>query len=659
MQIKSNLFNSKTISDHLSFTLFCVILIASFYVFKDAIFQSIFLLDDFHNLARLNQINSLSDTEAIAGFIFNGISGATGRPISLVTFALQHNAWPDHPFYFKLFNLCLHLINSYLVYSILSHIFNLEFKRDLRTNSFLAFVGASIWMLHPIQISTFLYTIQRMTELSAFFVFTGLLFYLKGRCLLSDTSTKKQIRLGYILITTGVFIGAYIGVFAKENAILLCVYILALEYTIYQNHRSLNFLWKAIFLYSPLVLLSIYLAYRSYPYIIENYPLRTFSAYERMITQFRVLLDYMLAFYIPQPSKFGLFHTDYEISTSLFEIRSLLASALILTFLSLGLYYRKKNKLLSFGILLFFSAHLLESTFVNLELYFEHRNYVAIIGLIIISLLPIFYLKKQSPHKNSFKLLIYFAFTIWYSLIVIIAFYEARLWANPLLQAESWHKQQPNSIRAFTHFNSMLVLNGQYSVAYNNFKVNFDRSFKHPEIATSWLELTCFAPNIPPPPYTQTIEILSQSVYSNGVLSTLNQIASLQESGMCLNANRESILSFLDALSTSVHYKHANHQRLIYIIKSKYYVLMNEHDNAINMLSKANDIKQSADIFLSIASLHINDKHIQNFDMLMSKLLRFCNQRPIHCLQYNNEIESLKLSRIQLHDNYHKFHNEN
>jgi len=76
--------------------------------------NSSFLLDDYVNLNRLDEVGS----KGYGYFIFSGISGPSGRPLSLATFALQHQAWPDNPFAFKFVNLLIHLINGLLIFAI-------------------------------------------------------------------------------------------------------------------------------------------------------------------------------------------------------------------------------------------------------------------------------------------------------------------------------------------------------------------------------------------------------------------------------------------------------------------------------------------------------------------------------------------------------------
>src|SRR5688572_27674939 len=66
-----------------------------------------FLLDDLPNLGGLAR--AAADRDAWLSFVSSGLAGPGGRPISLLTFALQAEHWPAQPLPFKAVNLALHL----------------------------------------------------------------------------------------------------------------------------------------------------------------------------------------------------------------------------------------------------------------------------------------------------------------------------------------------------------------------------------------------------------------------------------------------------------------------------------------------------------------------------------------------------------------------
>src|SRR5690606_25683489 len=99
---------------------------------------------------------------------------------------------------------------------------------------------------------------------------------------------------------------------------------------------------------------------------------------ERLMTEPRILFDYLYHLYIPGFEGHGLYQDGYIVSKTLFEpISTIFAIIGIVILLTFSIAYKKKIPLLSLSILFFLVSHLIESTVVGLELYFEHRNYAS------------------------------------------------------------------------------------------------------------------------------------------------------------------------------------------------------------------------------------------------------------------------------------------
>jgi len=91
-----------------------VCIIVSVFVILCPGLSSPLYVDDFGNLNDLTEIS----TRGYAYYVFNGFASTLGRPLSLLTFALQHSDWPHNPFSFKLVNLFIHSLNGFLLYFI-------------------------------------------------------------------------------------------------------------------------------------------------------------------------------------------------------------------------------------------------------------------------------------------------------------------------------------------------------------------------------------------------------------------------------------------------------------------------------------------------------------------------------------------------------------
>src|SRR5690606_23461665 len=88
-----------------------------------------------------------------------------------------------------------------------------------------ALLGAALWLLHPLLVSTTLYIVQREAMLPATCVLAGLLFWLHGR----ERLVTGHLRSGLIWSVLGLGGFTMLGVLSKANGILLPCYALVIE----------------------------------------------------------------------------------------------------------------------------------------------------------------------------------------------------------------------------------------------------------------------------------------------------------------------------------------------------------------------------------------------------------------------------------------------
>jgi protein O-mannosyl-transferase len=417
-----------------------------------------FILDDFYNLRGLEDVS----TKGYAHYVFSGIAGASGRPLSLLTFALQHNAWLGDPFSFKLVNLIIHIINGVLIYCIsgsLAKSTSLNRKQIIGVQILAAF----LWLVHPMHISTVLYAVQRMTQLAALFMLLGVAshLYLRQRY----AGAKEITSLVFMGLSLGIFTAA--AVLCKENGILLPLYIIVIEATILskvpkpENWRR----WTWVCLYTPLIILLIYLLSNTGAYL-ESYQMRAFTPIERLLTEAVVLKDYFSYLLFPHPDAFSIYHDDYPISSGILSPPPTLISIVIIAgVLILSICYRSTVPVFSFSMLWFLSGHILESTFLPLELYFEHRNYLPSFGLFF---MLVYYLVKTLEKLNNSKyVLVLFAF--YFVMVSFVSVLVINVWSNPHRQSIEWARIHPTSPRAIENLGSFYLLNGEVENALKAF----------------------------------------------------------------------------------------------------------------------------------------------------------------------------------------------
>jgi len=436
-------FNSSHIPQFVSGNLFFLVLIATVGLYWQGL-SGIFLLDDEINLQKL--ANVANGTSSLLFFTLEGISSQLGRPLSLLTFALQADNWPTNPLGFKYINLMIHLLNGCLVFwliLILTRIMALPEKRSL----LLALLTTIVWLLHPLQVSTVLYVIQRMTQLSTLFTLAGLLVYLHGRQLIAQNKLKS----GFLWISIGVVVGGILATLSKENGILLVLYIIVLEVTILRALPKPRYwqIWSGIFLYLPLILLAFYLTFH-FEGLLQSYAIRPFTMGERLLTQASILIDYLAKILLLRPYGFSLFHDDYPISHTLFTSTTFIAVSFIGLLFVVAIWVRRLWPVFAFGILWFFAGHVLESSFIGLMLYFEHRNYLPMLGIIFGAIYSILWLLDYILSPYLHKIAIFFS-VLWLTFFPLITWSQTDLWGNPPVQTAFWAQQSPKSLAAQSH----------------------------------------------------------------------------------------------------------------------------------------------------------------------------------------------------------------
>ncbi|NMG47469.1 hypothetical protein GO613_05075 [Azoarcus communis] len=417
-------------------------------VYQPAI-PGFFMLDDFDNLAPLG--HGVASAEGLQTYLATGNAGPLGRPISKLSFLLDDTAWPSEPGPFKRTNLLIHLLCGVLIFAIGRILFRLAAADSF--SDWLALAVSALWLVHPIQVSTVMYVVQRMTQLSALFVLLGVVVHLSMR--MSDAALTLR-RLLVLSFSLGIFTS--LAVLSKESGILLPVYILVAELTILAARKSTPRFraWRTLFVYLPSALLLGYLLY--IPRWLGSYTNRDFTLSERLLTQPVVLGDYLYYIVTLKVSGLGLFQDDYPIYRSLVDLPVLGAVIMLAALFWLALSLRKRLPLVSFGILWYFAGHLLEGSTVSLELYFEHRNYLPLFGLLVAFLAAAYFILQRVTLYS--RQIILFAALGGGLLSSGITFGYASEWSSPLRLMPIWAVEHPDSPRAQRTYAHTLALAG-------------------------------------------------------------------------------------------------------------------------------------------------------------------------------------------------------
>ena len=351
-----------------------------------------FVFDDYANLVHNERLAgaSFQSPQSIARAALSSDSGPLKRPLSMLSFAVDHAVSGMDPRAFKLTNIFIHLTAGLGVFFLTlmlarSPALRMDSPRTPNAAFYLALLTTALWLLHPLQLTSVLYAVQRMTSLAGLFMLWGLATYAYGRGL--------QVRgngsgTGWILCA--LFLFTPLATFSKEHGALLPLLLLIVELAFFRadglttSGRRWLFGTHALFALLPILAAAVYLTLQP-DWILRSYTNRDYSLEERLLTQARALWFYLSLIAIPDISRMGLYHDDFVLSTGLLSPPTTLIAVIGLgaALLVLPLIWRR-HPVPFFATLFFLCGHLVESSALGLELLHEHRNYLPSFGPLLV-----------------------------------------------------------------------------------------------------------------------------------------------------------------------------------------------------------------------------------------------------------------------------------
>ena len=380
-------------------------------------------------------------------------SGPLGRPLSMLSFTINYLiAGEISPIQVKVGNALIHLllgcVIAFFTYTITRSSPVLGWNRQRALS--IAFLASAVWLLHPLHVSTVLYAVQRMTQLSALFQMLGLsiFFYYRSQWLLAAPSLTELSRTGL-----GLLLFTLLAAFSKENGLLLPWLVIATEICLFRFRIAgavspgLRRLGLCVLL---LPLIAVLLRFAWDPaWLSQSYIHREFTLLERLLTQTRVLWHYLGWLVVPNGASMGFYNDDIAWSRSLLEpLTTVFALLAWLLVSGLAWAWRDKLPLLGFALLWYLVAHSMESSIIALEMVFEHRNYLPYVGPAIF--LAGLLWSEQAAIK-SYRPLIAGVF-----LLVLAAglFLRSSYWSDEKRLAEYHYRHHPQSLRSHFHLAS-------------------------------------------------------------------------------------------------------------------------------------------------------------------------------------------------------------
>ena len=596
--------------------------------------QGGFLFDDFPNLDAMGAMGGIVNRETFQAFVFSGWSGPTGRPISLASFLLDDNTWPSYAPWFKQTNVLIHtLCGLLLCWATLLLARNFKSVSEQQAQ-WIAVLACALWMLHPYMVSTTLYVVQRMAQLATLCSLAGIVLYLHARLQLAQTPKRA-----YFWMTFAIGLFTVLATYSKENGALLPLLILCIEFCLPKDGKP-AWQWRAIFLWLP----SLALGYKLATYInlsATPWPNRNFNMIERLLTEARIVCEYLFHLFVPRIEGNGLYQDGYVISRSLWQpVTTVPAIAFLSGLLGLAFWVRRKAPVVALAVLFFFAAHLMESTVVGLELYFEHRNYQASLFLF----LPLaWYSVIWAPRYKLLPVVTVLVLGI----LASMTWLRASLWADNDRLELHWVQSATESPRAINSMAAFYINRGEYEKANSYLEEQSQRLDKSSLLTARLLLQKVFVGVATEQDFALAGERLKYQEFDaqsvKGVRTIVETVVKRNNTDYAYYS-----LQLLDAMSSSpIYSQFPLFIRLQHYLRAQLYLYLEQPEFMLAEYSLAMKRYNDTDAALAMVAQVASAGHYSEALLLLEQAADVLHKQPDKKLKrsraaYSSEIERLK-----------------
>lgn len=369
--------------------------------------------------------------------IFSSTSVGMYQPISSFLYAITYQFNGANAFSFHLLSLLFHLLNIFLVFTLL---------QKLKLEKAKALLLTAIFALHPMQV-------ESVSWVSAFSNLIFSYFYLLALIKYRDFQLQKRGK--QIALTLLFFI---LALLSKSSAVTLPLALLALDYFEKQKITFKDWLNKLPFFALSIVFGLITVFSRESAGHLSDLSVQ-FDWFDRLF-----LISYSVFFYPLKwlfPFELSAFYPYPELSNG-FLPWIYYASSIVLLAVFWMLWKQRKRTYLILGSLfyLFSISVVLQIIPVGNQLTTDRYIYLPMLGLLLI----VYELTQSIPIK---KLLPFFA--VWAILLLVASHQRTKIWANDQLIWEDVIDKHPKVAQAHNNLGSYLLQKGQAQKAFKHF----------------------------------------------------------------------------------------------------------------------------------------------------------------------------------------------
>src|SRR5690606_37395831 len=327
---------------------------------------------------------------------------------------------------------------------------------------------------------------------------------------------------------------------------------------------------------------------------------RDFSLLERLLSESRILVEYLYKIVLPSLRGGGIYHDDFVVSRGWFTPWTTApALVFVLGLVVVGIASRRRWPMLSIALLWFFAGHALESTALPLELYFEHRNYLPMFGILFALAMWAVSAPAQWATPIRIVAVLCIGFAAW------LTYVQAPIWGNRDALVLVWASEHPDSPRAVQEKAAYHYRRGENRVAAATLLDGYARGVRGSDFPSQVLLLACQTTDEPLAERALAVvpESLASAVPSNATPVTLRKLRLEVQRQACPEiVDEERWLELTETLLGNPKYARGTAASYIHVERSYLFRHRRDLDGTMRELEAAWAARRSPELAQLIAA---------------------------------------------------------
>lgn len=390
-----------------------------------------------------------------------------------LSFAVNYAIGGLNTFGYHIVNICLHIINTAIVYQFIMLIFQTPYfqkqKYTLDINR-IAFYAAMIFLCHPVQTQAVSFITQRAVLMASMCYVSTILLYFKLRL----TGQRRYAPMALIFMV--------MGMLSKENMMTVPLMLLLSETMLFNNQKIEKSIKGLLPFFVVAGLLPFVFWFDQSSSILglkSQIVSRQFDGFY-FLQEIKGLVTYLKLFLWPDPLRHLYYFSDVK---TVWEPAVLGSLTMIFIFFMGAIRALQSQRIISYFIFWFFITTLFEiivQSIVNRAVIYEHWMYLAMVGLSLLMA----YLICRIPSKGIMKTV----FTIILMALCLLTTHRNEVWKTEIGFWEDTAVKTPHNrtvqfalaraydrkndyARAIEHYHKTIEISPENPLAYNNLGV--------------------------------------------------------------------------------------------------------------------------------------------------------------------------------------------